>query len=222
MTMGLRHILALAAVIATAGATGAPALQQTPVMDSSQIEALDLPGIVVAIQADCAAMRTAMQELTRRYPDEHQDGASCGTSPAAPTPDADLQSLSDDALFAEIEARSTELSQLVAHGEALQEAGATIDPATATRLGVGSPAPADQASVNQPADPTTQVEPPAPAPTAEPASPPSAKRVSAATKGYCKAMYAKAYSLCGTLGDRSCKFSAADHWSICEATGRWP
>ena len=203
MTMGLRHILALAAVIATAGATGAPALQQTPVRDSSQIEALDLPGIVVAIQADCAAMRTAMQELTRRYPDEHQDGASCGTPPAAPTPDADLQSLSDDALFAEIEAHSTELSQLVAHGEALQEAGATIDPATATRLGVGPPAPADQ-------------------PIVEPESPPPAERVSAATKGHCKAMYAKAYSLCGTLGDRSCKFSAADHWSICEATGRWP
>lgn len=38
---------------------------------------------------------------------------------------------------------------------------------------------------------------------------------------YCKKMYARAYSLCGS-DDRGCKMLAANDWGICQKTGRWP
>lgn len=56
------------------------------------------------------------------------------------------------------------------------------------------------------------------------AAPPKPKPATVAAsqpKDYCKAMYGKAYMLCGS-DDRSCKMIAASDWGICKKTGRWP
>ena len=51
--------------------------------------------------------------------------------------------------------------------------------------------------------------------------PKAAAEPPADTKAYCKALYGKAYVLCGRE-DHSCKIIAADKWSACLKTGRWP
>lgn len=196
---------AVAALIALTLA-GPLAAQTKPPLKPAEIDKLDLNAVVLTMRDDCAVMKRAFAELVRRHPEISQTAADCGLGGEAAG--FDPAPLSDDALAARIEALSAELDALVARGEALQAAGATLDPEVAALLKT----------------PEASPPPPAPATPAKPApaEEASAKAVPASTKAYCKDLYAKAYSLCGTLGDRSCKFRAADDWSICEKTGRWP
>jgi TolA-binding protein len=201
----LGQLAAGMALLALLGATSP--VGGTTQSDAVMVDTLDLDGVVRAIREDCAALRQLMAELQRRYPDDREP-ITCALPDGGVA--IDVARMDDDTLVETVEARSTRLNQLAARGEALKKTGATLSPALAAELGLPTPS-------ERPAAPKAPT-PPAPPRSTKPKPTPTP----GGTKAYCKAMYAKAYSLCGTLGDRSCKFTAADHWGICEKTGRWP
>ncbi len=91
------------------------------------LTAMDLPAVVATMRDRCAAITTAMTELQRRNPAEVDSVPDCGGQAAAPDGEP-YRSMADAALGDAILDLSADLEALVAHGEALQAAGAAVTP----------------------------------------------------------------------------------------------
>lgn len=133
----VRWAVAAAAMMLGGAWASAGQADQTPGARTT-IAALDLPGVVAALNEDRAALTYYLAELHRRYPDKVEAPDMAGLPALGAASVAALRAMSDDQVASEIERVSAEVDRLVARGEALSTPAAAPPPAPVSRPAVAA------------------------------------------------------------------------------------